>query len=811
MISFTGSRRVLCAIMLSASSTAALAQGALPTTPGQPQTDSASHTPPAQGQADAASPEQTSSSAEGGDIIVTAQRREQRLQDVPVAVSVTTGAQISNLGIRDLQDLATRLPAVKISSQVVSSTINIRGVGSGQNVGFEQSVGTFVDGVYRGRSRSSQAGLFDVERVEVLKGPQSIFFGNNTIAGALNITTRKPGDHFGYNARTSYAPSDDEYLLEAGVDLPVTPTLAVRLAGRASGMNGYIANQFTGSTDPHLRDLIGRVALRWTPTTNFESNFRFDRLHNRDTGTFSPDIRNCPPTAAYGVARGACAAYLALKGGVIDNQVDFRSDVGPSGFRLDLSEGVWTNRLDLGPVSLNSITSYYDQHSATYNQSQPLAVPGVGTAPSRAPFQELEHDTAFSQELRLESNSAGPVQYVAGLYYAKAHVVADDYTGVFAVPSVGAAGAPVTSAATPVVLYRNFNQHETDRSAFGQLTVTIAPPLKLAVGVRYTNVNKRAFRDEFAGTTTAPIPGPDFTQFDPATQLKVMAAGGVSKANYAQPNRDYNKFMPSANLQLKLTPTINTYASYSKGFKAGGYAVTGNPFQFDSESANAFEIGSKGSLLNRRLFFALDGFYTKYNNLQEAIATFNSSGQVVASVGNAAQSTSKGIELSLSYQHSSYVSVGFEGSYLVSRYNSYPNGQCTALQLLLAPGGRCVQDLSGRTRPFAPRFSGAFNASLGAPVGDDLAVRFEPSLYVTAGYYTDPTIDQLAYQPHYAVADLRISFGRQDRHWELALIGKNLNQSKVSDATRPFGGSPGTQIVVLNRARSVAISLSIRN
>ncbi|ATE65721.1 TonB-dependent receptor plug domain-containing protein [Rhizorhabdus dicambivorans] len=138
-------------------------------------------------------PTATPAPANDGEIIVTAQRRTQRLQDVPVAVSVVDGAALKRQNLNSLEDVATRLPDVKITTGSLVNQINIRGVGSGQNAGFEQSVATFVYGVYRSRSMSARAALFDVAQVEVLKGPQTTFFGANAIAGALNITTRKPG------------------------------------------------------------------------------------------------------------------------------------------------------------------------------------------------------------------------------------------------------------------------------------------------------------------------------------------------------------------------------------------------------------------------------------------------------------------------------------------------------------------------------------------------------------------------------------------------------------------------------------------
>src|SRR6185312_14273182 len=234
------------------------------------------------------------------EVVVTAQRREQRLQDVPVAVTVVSGKALAQQNITSLEAVSVRLPAVRIVSGPLTDYLNIRGVGSGQNAGFEQSVATFVDGLYRGRSKATRAALFDVDQVEVLKGPQTTFFGNNAIAGALNITPRKPDREFDYNF-SALGGLYGEFQLQGGVSVPLTDTLAVRVAGRYNGSNGYVSNSFTGLSGPHTRELIGRVAVVWEPTDNFSSTLRFDRGRNRNLETYNAQLLNCP--------QGACGVF----------------------------------------------------------------------------------------------------------------------------------------------------------------------------------------------------------------------------------------------------------------------------------------------------------------------------------------------------------------------------------------------------------------------------------------------------------------------------------------------------------------------
>lgn len=743
------------------------------------------------------------------DIVVTAQRREQRLQDVPISVTVTTGEAIAKTGIRDLGDLARLVPGVKLATNTLSDNLNIRGIGSGVNAGFEQSVGTFVDGVYRGRSRASRASLFDVERVEVLKGPQTTFFGNNTIAGALNITTRKPSDTFGYNALALYAPTDGEYIAEAGITGPITDQLSARAAVKFSGMNGYIKNAYTRQDEPRLRDIIGRISLHWAPSDSFTSDLRFDRAHNRDRGTYSAEIKGCPPGADFGgTPRGSCALYLAQSGGSVDDRFNFRSNVGPSGFQLDLTEIGWTNRLDLGFGSITSISSYFNDKAHTQLQAQAVPVAGVGNTFSRSPFQNQEDYTNYSQELRLESEGGGWLQYVVGAYYSHGDLTNNSYSSLYGSPSVGAAGAPVTNANTPIGTNRNLYQIDQTRSVFGQLSAAVTSQLKASAALRYTSVKKDGRRTQFVGIG-GPFPGPDgFTFLDSATETKLLPVAGVSKADFVDPHTTYNKLMPAFNVQYDIVPTMTAYASYTKGFKAGGYSDSNTPVQFDSEGVDAYEVGLKGSLFSHRLFFTLDYFYGKYNKLQEALTSIGLNGVSITTVGNAAKAVSKGVEFSSTAKIARYVTLKAEGTYNSSKYKSYTNGQCTSLGTFQL-GATCVQDLSGADRPFAPRFSGTFGATVGAPLGTNV-VTLAPSVYYSSSYYLTPQIDPLLRQGRYATFDLRAAFGPEDGRWEVAVIGKNLSDARVTSTGLTLGTAPGTVQAVLDRARSVAISFSVK-
>jgi iron complex outermembrane receptor protein len=742
------------------------------------------------------------------DIVVTAQRRAQRLQDVPISVSVTTGETIQKSGTVDLVDLSARVPGIKLSTDPQSNHINIRGVGSGLNAGFEQSVGTFVDGVYRARSRTIQAGLFDVERVEVLNGPQTTFFGNNTIAGAINITSRKPSDTFGYDLQTLYSPSDDQYLEQAGVTGPISDTLSARAAVQFSGMNGYTYNANLGKHEPRMRDAVGRVSLRWKPTDTFQSDLRVDYAHNRDRGTYSAEITGCPPPAGYPTARGPCGLYLSQNNNTIDNKLDFKSIAGPSAFQLDMEEVAWTNRLDLGAVALNSISSFNHEKSTTFLNATPIPVKGV-QGNYYNPFSQAETNTDFAQELRLESQGTGWLSYIAGLYYSRGDLKSRSVSSLYGSPAVGAAGAPVTSATTPIETNRNLFQITNTRSAFAQATAKVTSKLRVNAGLRYTSVKKDGDRSFQVGVGGPNAKLSEFVPLDAATQAKLVPLVAGNTAGFADPKTTYNKLMPAASIQYDIIPQLSSYASYTKGFKAGGYSDTNGPAQFDSENVDSYEVGIKGSAFGRKLFFTLDGFYMDYTGLQQALTVIGSTGASISTVGNAASSRSKGIEFSSSLRASRFLTLNMAGAYIKSDFTDYKNAGCTALQVATI-GSACVQNLSGHPTPFAPRFSISGGATVTVPVKETLELRFDPSIFYSTSYFLSPVDDPIVSQDKYAQVDMRVGFGPSDKHWEVAVIGKNLNNQKVAQSGSTIGTSPGVAYLVLQRARSVAFSLSIR-
>jgi len=744
------------------------------------------------------------------EIVVTAQRRSQRLQDVPLSVVVQTGEQISKSGTLNLESLSAQVPGVNIATSPVSDFVTIRGVGSSLNLGFEQSVATFVDGVYRGRARSTRAALFDVERVEVLKGPQTTFFGNNAIAGAFNITTRKPGNALEANALASYAPATEEYVLEAGVSLPVDDTLAVRAAGRLSGMDGWIKNDNLDTDAPRIREKIGRLSVRWQPSDTIETNARFDVGRSRNEGTFYSQLLNCPPP--FGAPAGACARYLAASGGEVDDELDGHTDGTQSYFDYDYWELAQTTSIDIGRNSLILTTGYFNHDYDILSDLIPVPANQGGsvvgtTSGSAGRFLEDFHQ--FSQEVRFQSPTGGQFEYMVGGYYAHSRLAVDGYVGIYSAP-LGFFAAPVYNAASPIA-GRVYNTEKAETlSAFGSLTVRPVEALRINLGARYSEVKKTASRIDQRGTAGS-NPGPDNFVTTPAGEAALLPLLPIDIGDFVDPRRKDKKFMPAVSVQYDLNPNVMAYASYAKGFKAGGYSVFVSKSSFGPETVDAYELGLKSQLFDRALTLNLALFRSDYNDLQETATIPNQNGTSSSIVGNVAASRAQGIEVSAGWRLSPEFTVSSALSYLDSKYLDYQGAPCTVQQTVAAgPGASCTQDLSGKRRAFAPKYSGSVSARYQADLNSDLMLSLEGTTYFTSGFFTQPIADPFLKQSGYAKFDARIALCTADCSWEFALVGKNLSNKRTATLRQSVPGAGGTIQGLEDPSRVIGAQLSWR-
>lgn len=749
------------------------------------------------------------------EVVVTAQKRVQTLREVPLSVSVVGGDALKKSAITALNDLAPRLSNVTLAPAASNDILTMRGIGSGFNNGFETAVGTFVDGVYRGRSRSVRIALFDVDRVEVLRGPQSTFFGNNAVAGAFNISTRRPdpGEPLQYNLSGLYGSTIGEYDIEGGISVPITDTLAARVALGYSGTDGWTRNDFTHADEPHADNRVGRLALAWTPSETLRSDLRFDYGRIWVEGQDQNEVTHCPPDPVLALpAKGVCAAYLAAYGSAADTTANYHGDAPPSFSHLRFNEAAWTNEFRLGSYTLTALSSYYDHE---YEQASILIpVPITSPAGSKSWFDYHigEDFDQFSQELRLQSPHLGRLSYMVGLYYQRSSTHDFLFAGPYFAP-FGAFLPPALGYNASTLLVANVLDQRADRvySGFAAATVDLTDKLKLNLGARYSVVDKEGHRSLTSGTATAePISFATYAQASPTNQAAINGLLGFIPGDFPNTSRSDKNFMPSAGFQYEITPEISSYVSYGRGAKAGGWSIGTSANEFNDEKADAFEVGIKGDILGRRLFFSVAAFLSKYKDLQEASNNALPNGSFIILVGNVAKATAKGIETSLTWRATDRLSFMFDGAYLDSKYTDFPNAPCNTIQSAAVPVN-CSQDLSDRTRPFAPNWSGSLGVSYATPLYGTNELRVEPFVYAKSKYYTLSTLDPLVLQPGYAKVDLRLGFGPAERNWEIAVVGRNLTDKKTAVFLNTLVSSPGSGFAQLDRPRTIAVQFNLRN
>jgi iron complex outermembrane receptor protein len=534
--------------------------------------------------------------AEGlGAIVVTAEKRQTNLQDTPIAIAVMSGEDLANRHVQSLEDLGDgTFPSLRIApffSRKSALTIGIRGIGAlgdANQPARDQGTGVYVDGVYMGRAQGLGAALFDVEQIEVLKGPQGTLFGRNTEGGAVSIVTRRPSGEFHLNA-TAGISNYGGYEGVIHLDLPSFHNISVKLDGLVQRRGGTVDNPLGGQRDFNSYDRRGvHAAVKWEPTSSFTALYSFDSSYDATTPYYLQLLSGGSLTRAPIITLQPDRARTANVG------VPLQDSVGETwGHQLNLDWQVADH------LTLRSISSYRDLTQSQYdNGSAVLSVfapNGNFGRYSLANFDQYQ----YSQELQAIGDLP-EITYVAGLFYYHEHVSDDawspntlkfnaDGTGYTVLPSP-VASTPFPDRASTAV---------TDNiSAFGQLTWTpgaLDGRFHLTLGGRYSHDKKKGHLTKVNGATptvngvTAPLP---------------MAFRS-------------DRFDPLVTLAYDVSRGINVYGKWSSGYKAGGANSRSLTYRsFGPESVSSFEIGSKMDLLADTVRLNLAAYTTKYKNVQ---------------------------------------------------------------------------------------------------------------------------------------------------------------------------------------------------
>lgn len=473
----------------------------------------------------------------GNEIIVTATKREQTLQDVPVAVSVTTAATIEQAQIRDVKDLQTLVPSLRVtqSQALFATTYSIRGFGtSGNNTGFEPSVGVFVDGVYRSRSISQVSDLPDLQRIEVLRGPQSTLFGKNASAGVISIVTKEPQYEFGGNLEASYG-NFDAFVAKGVITGPLSETMAASIAGGYNKRDGYITDLgYGGKTNERDRWFV-RGQLKFEPNSQLKIRLIADYDEIDEICCSAINIRAASP--------GATDAIRFIGGQVNDASRPF-DDVTYSNFASSnkIKNYGFSGQIDydIGPLTITSITAYRESQSRNNQDSDFTSADLIGSNRTA-----IDLDT-FTQELRLSTNLDGPFNFLLGGYYFNEKVglsqdirYGDDFrayanlltnNGVTIFEQLTGRPVGTTYQQPGQGLAESFRLKNDAYSFFGNIDFEVARGLTLTLGANYTKDKKSVTSQMTSTDTFSQIPASTFVAVGQSVLTNQFLATAVGQA-----------------------------------------------------------------------------------------------------------------------------------------------------------------------------------------------------------------------------------------------------------------------------------------
>ncbi|MGH8130981.1 MAG: TonB-dependent receptor [Steroidobacteraceae bacterium] len=747
------------------------------------------------------------------EIVITAQKRTESLQDVPLAVSAVDGAKVAEAGITKIEDLKNYVPTLFMTETAIGNSISIRGIFSGVNPGFEQSVGTYVDGVYRGRPQQTRAPFLDLERVEVLRGPQSILFCKNSVGGALNITTARPTEDFDAMVAALYEPRFDEQEFSAHVSGPLSDRFRGRLAARYREIVGHLENATLRTEDPSREETTVRGWLELDVTDNVTAALKAE-IGEFDVVGRQIEIAQELPAVAGPFTGLTYAQILALFGqdpSVLNNTADeIRSSNGDFS-NNDTEEFVLQVDWKLGENTLTSISAYSE-----YDFSELCDCDFTGGNVFNVTMGEEFDQT--SQEIRLTSPTGGNVDYILGAYYETSDLAFTDTIQLpgnsvlvpllnnnpaFCLPGsippfspqpplaplCGIAGTQIANTGTP----RTFTQDAKSYSVFAQVGWNMSEELRSTFGLRYTKEEKDAARS----LTITDISGDPLPPTQPAAAAIYGAVFNV-RAHNLSASREEDQVLPSVTFEWSPDDNTMMYLSWSKGAKSGGFdARSNNPtvppgtactapntpvgclpangigtFEFEEERATNFEIGTKlrlgGSFeLNAALYM------TDFEDLQ--VSTFD--GVLGFNVRNAGESEIKGLEIDMRWQATENLLLTSSMAYTDFEFLDYI-GQCAFGQPSDAGDGlNC--NYKGKTNEFVAPWVITLGGSYRRPISSSLALHIGLDAYYTDQYFVAPTIDERQIQESYYKVNGRVGVGDQDGSWDISLIGKNLFNEQI--------------------------------
>jgi len=802
----------------------------------------------------------STASAQIEELVVTATKRSESLQDVPISIVALSGKEVKDLAITRGEEFTADIPAVTIAQNPISNFVFIRGIGTaGSNAGIEQSVSIFHDGIYMGRHQLSRAPFMDLERVEVLRGPQGILFGKNTIGGAIHVIAAKPTEEFEGSVSALFG-SDGEQELTGVISGPLSDTVRGRLSVRSCEYNGFLENVITQQDGPQRDDQTVRAQLEWDVSDSVTISAKLESSSYEQIQQSTQLAVTTPFTPGAAATSGLNQALVAAATGgdgieTLDDERAVDNDGGALlGSLIPSFAGVpgfpskpessdnnsdiasITVEWDAGGHTVTSITGFAEYDFRDICDCDFAALPLIEV-------DATEDYEQFSQELRITSPTGQTLEYIAGLYYQDADL------DLRSIESFGSALlAPPT---LPVVLFPNvtrdytFTQAQETAAVFGSLKWNINDSTRATVGLRYSDeskdVNHRldtlftggqdysALAGLPAGTLAFGNTPAEFDRFlaTPGLELAAGIAQGVilngalgTFEHDITRQRDEDFLTWSLGVQHDFNDNVMGFATVSTGVKGGGFdarflRTNDAPFfEYEEEEVLNYEIGFKSSLAEGNLQLNGTAFFSTVEDYQVSIFD----GATAFFVQNAAEVETKGIELDLRWLAADNFLVSFSGVYLDAEYSSFPNAPCFA-GTDANNRGNCIgrgtatafRDATGGTNIFSPEFSFNLKLDYNFKVSENWELRGVANINYSDDYFSASDLDPIFAQVDgFTKVDLRVSLSSIDDKWDFAILAKNITEEFSSGNNNDQPLVPGNGFASTDRLRSIAVQATYR-
>lgn len=768
---------------------------------------------PAAAQQAAKAPPEAGASDGLEDIVVTAQKRSQNLQDVSATVQALTGEALAKSGINDVSRLEQLSPGLVFAKGGNDAKIALRGANSNSTFADNTSiVGFFVDGVFKPRSSQQSRAFFDVQRLEVLRGPQGTLYGRNTLGGAINIYTNAPDlsvAGLSGSLDTRYSRFNDlrtELVVNAGI----SDQFGLRFAGLAEKSDGWVRN-LVGANLGVADTLSFRASALWKPSDKMDFTLRVSRIaeNGNPAGMFAINGA-CRTVAVSGLTdpfgpvsdcqnprrgSGGTVRFDLIDGtpglSNIDKRTVSRDFVNKDRLR-DFNATLESN-FDLGPVALKSITSFTNYTSLLGNDSD---------YSSNAHGREWveENNKSYTQELQFISKWGGPLEMTAGVYgsydellfrYSSLRHTVDNLAGrPTAVSTNGVTlpllvGTTLTSLANSINSTSNNTQFIDSRylGAFGEAKFSITQAFRVIGGIRYNNERKHAINGNavYVGSLT-----PAVAPSDPRTIFPYDPATATAKSDVTA---TFENVTWRAGAEFDVAPDILLYGTASTGFLSGVMNQNGTVTQ--PQKSRSYEIGLKSRFWDRRAEVNLSLYDVRYTDLATTFQIPNPAnvGSFLTLSSNGGTLQARGAELSVALLPVDGWRVSLGGSYVDAKYVKFGANLPGGFQVIngAVPASRFI-DLSGQRPPYTPEFTFSMATSYDFDVGigtltPQVQFRYSDSYFAHGGL----PYDLSGFQPSFTQTDLRLTFLSDNKRWQVEVFGENLEDVMINQRTQTGG------------------------